>query len=118
MSDRIRARRANGEGSISEPRPGDGAIVLRVTAPDGRRRKRIAHREQETPSQHRRRAERILREFVAEVAAKAAPVDPRNDRRRACDPARVPPFGGVADDRRRHGPRRRGVRSLVTAPRR
>ena len=75
MSDRIRARRANGEGSISEPRPGDGAIVLRVTAPDGRRRKRIAHREQETPSQHRRRAERILREFVAEVAAKAAPVE-------------------------------------------
>ena len=75
MSDRNRARRANGDGSISEPRPGDGAIVLRVTASDGRRRKRIVHREQETPSQHRRRAERILREFAAEITANPAPVE-------------------------------------------
>jgi len=42
MRDRNRARRANGEGSITA-RP-DGALILRVTRPNGSRSKRIVHR--------------------------------------------------------------------------
>lgn len=67
------SRRANGSGSITAR--SDGALILRVTRSDGSRAKRIVrrvHREDgvlETPSQHWRRAERVLEEFSSELQA-------------------------------------------------
>jgi integrase len=72
-----RARRANGEGSITQR--DDGALIVRVTDPTtGKRIKRIVARavlddgRAETPAQHRKRADAALGQLRADLARPAA----------------------------------------------
>jgi integrase len=61
-------RRGNGDGSLT--RRDDGAYIVRISLPDGKRRKKIVSREQgETAYQHERRADSIAKAMLREAEA-------------------------------------------------
>lgn len=67
-----RTRRANGAGSVTTR--ADGALIVRVTDPTGKRHKRIITRgtrddgKPETPASHRARANKAIEQLTAEVS--------------------------------------------------
>lgn len=65
-SKRSSPRRANGAGSLTLR--GDGAYIVRISLPDGKRRKRIVPRVAgETGPQHRRRADEVAKEMRSDA---------------------------------------------------